>query len=127
MPTHQGAGEELRGSAPVMSARDLLLEVYHDMKFVRPALEGLLAAGLVARVEALERDHIARDERGGAPLEIVHRVNSLEDWKSDVDAAGVERRRIGDISGRTLATLILVSNFVLGMVVMFVNLIGAAN
>jgi hypothetical protein len=82
-----------------MSARDLLLEVYRDMKFVRPALENLLSAGLVTRVEALEQDRIERE------------------------AHGVERRRIGDLSARSLAFIIMASNFVLGLIIMFVNLL----
>jgi hypothetical protein len=93
----RGEHDEVRGSAPVMSTKDLLLEVYRDMKFVRPALEGLLAAGLVARVEELERDKLARE------------------------SAGVERRRIGDLSTRTLAAVVLVSNCLVGLAVVVMN------
>lgn len=114
------AGDELRGSAPVMSAKDLLLEVYKDMKFVRPALEGLLAAGLIARVEGLELE-FERRKAAGLKEDLVHRVELLEDEHLQKAARVLERRRIGDISARTLAALILVSNFVLGVVVFLVN------
>jgi len=121
---HHDAGQDLRGSAPVMSARDLLLEVYHDMKFVRPALENLLSAGLVARVEAIERDHVERDGRGGAPVDLVQRVENAEHYIEQAKAAGIERRRIGDLSARTLAFVVMASNFVLGLIVMFVNILS---
>ena len=119
-----GHDEELRGSAPAMTTKDLLLEVWRDMKFVRPAVEGLIAAGLIQRVEAIERDHVARDERGGSPPELVERLEALEAWHDDLESRGLERRRIADISGRTLALVIVVSNFVLGAVIVLLNLLS---
>ena len=92
------AVDEVRGSMPVMTTKDLLLEVYHDMKFVRPAVEGLLAAGVIGRIESLERDRLvittARDERG----------------------------RIGSLTNRGLVVVILVTQFLVGLVVAFSNL-----
>lgn len=46
--------DDVRGSTPVMSTKDLLLEVYHDVKLMRPALETLILADLPRRVLALE-------------------------------------------------------------------------
>lgn len=117
MPT-----DDLRGSAPAMSTKDLLLEVYKDMKFVRPAVEGLLAAGVVARIEALERDD-ATAKAAGVNDDLVKRVAALEKQNEEDLAAGRERRRIGDLTNRTIAAVVLVSNFVLGAIVMFVSLI----
>jgi hypothetical protein len=110
----------VRGSAPVMTTKDLLLEVYHDMKFVRPAVEGLLAAGLVGRVDLLERDG---DRRAavGLTADLVGRVDAIEDRHEEIDARGVERRRLGDLSARTLGAIVIASNFLLGIVVLLVN------
>lgn len=38
-----------------MSTKDIVLELYHDMKAVRPAVEALVAAGIVQRIELLEQ------------------------------------------------------------------------
>lgn len=56
---------ELRGSAPVLTTKDIVLELYHDMKVVRPAVERLEAAGIITRVELLEqreRDRISLEK-----------------------------------------------------------------
>ena len=90
---------DVRGSAPVMSTKDLLLELYHDMKFVRPAVETLLAAGVVARIERLEVAHIA------------------------AQTAKEERSRIGNITNKTIVLVVLVTNFLVGLSVIVVNLV----
>jgi hypothetical protein len=115
MPT-----DELRGSAPMMSAKDLLLEVYRDMKFVRPAVENLLAAGVVARIDVLERDAIAA-RSAGVNNDLVHRVSVLEDEAQNRVAAGVERRRLADFSNKTIVLVVLVSNFVVGGLIALIN------
>lgn len=53
------------------------------------------------------------------------RIKTIEDKDKDEVSAGRERRRIGDISGKALAVIILVSNFILGLIVMFANLLSA--
>lgn len=108
--------DDVRGSSPVMTTKDLLLEVYRDMKFVRPAVEGLLAAGVVARIEAVERDDLAR-EAAGLNAELVHRVEVLEDVGRASGAAGLERRRLGDLSARSIALFIVVANFAIGFLI----------
>lgn len=115
------SGDELRGSAPVMSTKDILIEVYRDMKFVRPAVEGLLAAGVVARIEALEREDIAAKALG-INDNLITRVAVLENINDNKVAADLERRRIGDLTNKGIAIIVLVSNFVLGTIVVFANL-----
>lgn len=124
MPT---PGDDVRGSAPVMSSKDLLLELYHDMKVVRPAVEALVSANLPARVTALEVDHAIRDARGGAPETLVERVARLEDGVQDAKAASVERRRLGEFSTKTLAAIVLASNFILGLWVAIANVISTGH
>lgn len=89
--------DELRGSAPAMTTKDLLLEVYHDMKFVRPAVEALQGECLPARVDVLEKDKITRD------------------------AAWRERQRLGGISNKALLSAILVGQFALAVWVAVAN------
>ena len=91
--------EDVRGSAPVMSTKDLLLELYHDMKFVRPAVESLLAAGVVARIERLEVANLA------------------------VQNAKEERSRIGNLTNKSAIFVILVANFLCAAVVVLVNIV----
>jgi hypothetical protein len=115
------ASDDLRGSAPVMSARDLLLELYHDMKVVRPIAEELKRANLIDRVQALETDHAIRDAQGGMPLALVARVAALEDVNQDELA---EKRGVGKVlnwSNKTLAIVVLITNFVLGVWVTLAN------
>lgn len=52
--SEQVTTDDLRGSSPAMSTKDLLLEVYRDMKFVRPAVEALQEAKLPERINAVE-------------------------------------------------------------------------
>lgn len=118
--------DDFRGSAPVMSSKELLLEVYHDMKIIRPAVEALMQADLVRRVGSLELDHATRDAAGGAPTTLVSRVTALEDKEEARTSASLERRRISDLSGRAIAAVVITSNFVLGLVVMFANLLQNA-
>lgn len=124
METSEAAmsGDELRGSAPVMSTKDLLIEVYRDMKFVRPAVEGLLAAGVVARIEALERDDLTAKALG-INENLITRVAVLENINENKVAAGAERRRLGDLTNKGIAIIVLVSNFVLGAIVLLANLL----
>lgn len=89
--------DDIRGQSSAMSTKDLLLELYHDMKFVRPAVEGLLAAGLATRIEVLERDRLV------------------------LSTAKTERNRIGDMTNKTIVIIVLVSNFVLGLVISIAN------
>jgi hypothetical protein len=90
---------ELRGSTPVMTAKELLLELWADMKIVRPIAEELRDADILTRVQALEQ--VERN-----------RV-----------AAQIERGRIGAITNKTIVAVVLVSNFLLGFTVMVVNIL----
>lgn len=82
------AGEDMDPS-PVMTQRDLMLDLWRDMKFVRPAVESLLAANILTRIEKLEGDVAARE------------------------SAANERRRLGTLTNKTLGVIVLVGNFVI--------------
>jgi hypothetical protein len=45
---------DIRGSAPVFNTKELLREIYDDMKILRPQVTSLVDANLPARVLALE-------------------------------------------------------------------------
>lgn len=47
--------EDLRGSTPMLSARDVLLEVRSDVREMRTSVEVLLSQNLGDRVTAIER------------------------------------------------------------------------
>lgn len=113
--------EDVRGSSPVMSAKDLLLEVYRDMKMVRPAVEALQAAAVVARIETLERAALAAQALG-LNERLVQRVGDLENINEAKLAANLERRRLGDLTNKTIAIIVLVSNAFLGAIVLIGNL-----
>lgn len=89
--------DDVRGSSPAMSAKDLLLELYHDMKVVRPAVEALQAEGLPTRVRLIETRHTAEDARTQ------------------------ERSRLGGLSNRALGMLVLAGNFILAIWVAVAN------
>jgi hypothetical protein len=83
--------EAVRGSAPAMSTKDLLLEVYQDMKIIRPIVEHYVGENLPTRVRGLEQDRIVRE------------------------AVSVDRRHTLGMTNKALAAIILVSQFVLGI------------
>lgn len=76
---------EVRGSAPAMSTKELLLDLYHDMKFVRPAVEAIQAEALPTRVRRIETRHTAEDARAQ------------------------ERSRLGSLSNKALVAIVLVT------------------
>jgi hypothetical protein len=51
------------------------------------------------------------------------RVTAIELTETNALAAGAERKRIGDISGKALAGIIVVTNFVLGAFVTLLTLV----
>src|SRR3954471_15863943 len=51
------------------------------------------------------------------------RVTAVEAWKSDLISAGMERRRLGGITNKALAAMILVSNFIIGLVILVANVL----
>lgn len=55
--------------------------------------------------------------------ELVRRVDAHDKRFAGQDSAGVERRRLGDLSGRALGIIILASNFVLGLLVFAANIL----
>ena len=114
--------EDVRGSAPAMTTKDLLLEVYHDMKFVRPAVETLMAAGVVQRIEAIERSDV-RLEASGVTAGLVDRVAALEQVNKDRGSAETERRRIGDLTNRSVVFAIVITNFIIGVLIAVSNVI----
>lgn len=79
------------------------------------------------------KDHETRlrsiEQFGTLPLQAVKtdvarletRLVPLETDRLNTSAAGVERRRLADIGGRTIAYIVLVSNFIVGIVVIIVN------
>lgn len=117
-------GDRLPPNSVAMTTKDLLLEVYHDMKFIRPAVQGLLDANLGARVAIIEADLAKRTASGlGPPL--VTRVAALERYVSDEAVIGGERSRNADFSSKRLAAIILVANFLLGTSVVLANFLTA--
>lgn len=116
--------DDPRGSAPALSTRDLLLEVYHDMKVLRPAVEILVAANLPARVQALELDHAVRDAKDVSPERVSTRLVALEGVNHDEKTVTGARKQIGDMSIRTLAGIVLAANFILGMWVAIANVLS---
>lgn len=54
---------DLRGSAPVFTAKDLLREIYDDMKILRPQVASLVEADLPRRVRSLEAQVATLSER----------------------------------------------------------------
>ena len=119
--------EDPRGSAPALSTRDLLLELYHDMKVVRPAVEMLVSANLPARVQALELDHAVRDAKEVGPQSLASRLESLEDTRRDAKVVSGTRKQIGDMSIRTLAAIVVGANFVLGLWVAVANVLSTGH
>jgi hypothetical protein len=109
--------DDFNPSAPMMSAKAVLLELYHDMKIVRPIAEELQRADVVARLAAIETDHAIRDAQGGQPRSLVSRVEALEDINQDELAAGRAYKRVAHITNRTLAIVVVVANTILGLVV----------
>lgn len=81
-----------------MTQKDLLLDIYNDMKFVRPAVEAMQAEGLPVRVRIIENRHLAED------------------------SARQERSRIGGLSNKALGILVLIGNFALAAVVVIAKL-----
>lgn len=51
------------------------------------------------------------------------RMTAVEAWKNDMAAAGAERRRIGGLTNKALAALILVSNFIIGLIILGANVL----
>lgn len=119
--------EDPRGSAPALSTRDLLLELYHDMKVVRPSVEMLVAANLPSRVQALELDHAVRDAKGVGHERVAARLESLEDTRRDAKVVSGARKQIGDMSIRTLAAIVVGANFVLGLWVALANVLSTGH
>jgi hypothetical protein len=87
--------DELRGSEPIMSSKAILLELWADMKVVRPAVERLQEEQLPKRILAIEQRHIAET------------------------AAERERGRLGTLTNKMLAGLILVTQAALAAWVAF--------
>lgn len=69
------AEDELRGSTPVMTAKDLLLELWNDMKVVRPIAENLEQADIITRVERLEQRERDEDTTRAARGQMVNWTN----------------------------------------------------
>lgn len=90
--------DDLRGSAPAMTSKDLLLDIYYDMKVVRPQVQMLVDQRLDAR------------------------ITILENRERDEDAAKGERHRLGTLTNKGIAIVILVSNFIVGAAVVVANL-----
>jgi hypothetical protein len=111
------SADDFNPGAPVMSAKALLLELYHDMKVVRPIAEEMHRANLINRVGAIETDHAIRDAQGGQPRTLVARVEALEDINQDELAAGRAYKRVAHITNRTLAVVVVIMNTLLGLVV----------
>lgn len=76
------------------------------------------------RIRTIETDgsQEARDALA-ATVVLDGRVSTVEKHIAADVNAGLERRRIGDLSTRTLAALILVSNFIIGVIVAVANLL----
>jgi hypothetical protein len=51
------------------------------------------------------------------------RVTAVEAWKNDLISAGLERRRLGGLTNKALAAIVLSTNFILGLIIMFANLL----
>ena len=96
----------LNPNAVALTTKELLIEVFHDMKFVRPAVEGLLAANIQHRLEAVEKELAYRNARG-LSADLVARVEVLEAYHDDEESRAAERERIGSISGRAIAGIVL--------------------
>jgi hypothetical protein len=111
------SADDFNPGAPVMSAKALLLELYNDMKVVRPIAEEMHRANLIARVGVIETDHAIRDAQGGQPRTLVARVEALEDINQDELAAGRAYKRVAHITNRTLAVVVVIMNTLLGLVV----------
>jgi hypothetical protein len=111
------SADDFNPGAPVMSAKALLLELYNDMKVVRPIAEEMHRANLIARVGVIETDHAIRDAQGGQPRTLVSRVEALEDINQDELAAGRAYKRVAHITNRTLAVVVVIMNTLLGLVV----------
>jgi hypothetical protein len=93
---------DLRGSAPMLTAKDLLKDLWDDMKFVRPAVETLLKADLLARIESLERDRLV------------------------VSTAHLERARLGTLTNKAVVLIVVIANFFIGLAVVIANLVEHA-
>jgi hypothetical protein len=80
-----------------MTQKDMLLELYKDMKFVRPAVEALMNNN------------------------IVHRVEELEQYRTAREAANKERSRLGDVTNKGIVLTVLLTNFIVGLAVIIAN------
>ncbi len=76
---------------------------------------------------------LARDAAAKAVLlasshaDLVTRVDALEDGDNAIVVRGAERQRLGQITNKALAVLVLVTNFILGLIVFFANLLGRSS
>ena len=85
--------DDVRGSSPVMTTKDLLLEVYHDMKIVRPIVESYVKENFPVRVLNLERD---RDTR---------------------EAVAKSRNSTFSLTNRAVVFVILIAQFAMGVTI----------
>lgn len=61
---------DIRGSAPVFTTKELLQEIYHDMKILRPQVTSLVEANLPQRVREIESQVAILVERELAEKEL---------------------------------------------------------
>lgn len=79
-----------------------------------------------ARIRSIEEKGSDEARAALAAAEVLGtRVTVIEKSMSDVVSAGVERRRLASLTNKFLAATVLISNFVLGLIVMFANLLSA--
>jgi len=75
-----------------LTTKELLIEVYQDMKFVRPAVENLIATNVSYRLDVIEKELVR------------------------IDAAKNERTRIGSFSVKAIGAIVLIGQFVSGVI-----------
>ena len=105
-------------------------------KAVERSEERVLAA--IGEVHADVKDHELRlrsiEQFGTLPLQAVKldvarldtRLIPIENDRLSASGAGIERRRLAGLANRSLAIIILVSNFIVSGVVVVVNLLLSA-
>lgn len=94
--------DDIRGSSPILSTKELVLDIWRDVKEMKPAVTTLVAANLPSRVEAIED---------------VQKAEAIAK-----QARADQRARVISVSNKTLAVVILCGNFVLGLWVAYANL-----
>jgi hypothetical protein len=97
----------------------VLLPLTTQMADHETRLRNIEENGSAEAREAMQKAAILATEHRA----LVSRVDAHDDRFNSQDAQGAERRRIGGVTNKVVVVTILVSNFIIGLVIMLANLL----